>query len=408
MGGGHGLRTVAYYVDWATYARAHQPYDLPASHLTHVLFAFANIRGDTGEVVLGDKWADTDKRYTDHGDTWNDVGTNLYGCAKQLYLLKKHNRHLKVLLSIGGWTWSTNFAPVSSTPQGRQTFARTAVKIIEDIGFDGIDIDWEYPSGPEQSANFIELLREVRHELNKAEETRHHHGQPRPHFLLTIACSAGPQHYNQIDPRAIDPYLDFWNLMAYDYAGSWDTTSGHQANLFPSRSNPQSTPFNTDQALRYYTSHGVHPSKLVIGMPLYGRAFQQTSGPGAPYSGVGEGSWENGVWDYKKLPLEGCTEHVDREAVASWCHHPGTGLMVTYDNAEVAGMKAEFIRRNGFGGAMWWESSADREMGGNGSAGGSLIERVVGEFGGTGRLESSENCLGYPNSQYDNLREGMP
>lgn len=400
MGGGQGIRTVAYYVDWATYARAHQPYDLPASHLTHVLYAFANVQGDTGEVVLGDKWADTDKRYTDHGDTWNDQGNNVYGCAKQLFLLKKANRHMKVLLSIGGWTWSTNFPSMASTQQGRQAFARSAVKIIEDIGFDGIDIDWEYPKGSDQAANFVELLREVRQELDRAAATRHHGHRPR--FLLTIAASAGPQHYNEINPAAMDQYLDFWNLMAYDYAGSWDSTSGHQANLFPSKSNPTSTPFNTDQALRYYTSHGVRPDKLVIGMPLYGRAFQQTSGPGTAYSGIGEGSWENGIWDYKKLPLDGCTEHVDREAVASWCYNPQSGLMVSYDNAEVAQIKADFIRRNGFGGAMWWESSADRQPGQ-----GSLIETVIGGCGGFGRLETSQNYLDYPNSQYDNVKNRM-
>ncbi|CAG8255590.1 unnamed protein product [Penicillium olsonii] len=365
------FRSVAYFVNWGTYARDFQPQDIPTERLTHILYAFANVEV-SGKVVLSDTWSDTDKHYPT--DSWTDTGNNVYGCIKQLFLLKKKNRTLKVLLSIGGWNFSSNLRTALKSQDGRQKFADSSVEILKNLGFDGIDIDFEALD----SYSAVEA--------------------DGYHFLITAASPAGPTNYEKQDLARMDQYLDFWNLMAYDYAGSWDTVASHDANVHPSNDNRRSTPFNTDQAIEYYTSHGVPSNKIVMGMPLYGRAFTNTDGPGQSYSGVGVGSWEDGVWDYKALPQPHCAVTTLHQEIASYCYNPLARLFISYDTPEIARKKGEYIKSKGLGGGMWWELSGDK------SGNESLIATVVDTVGGVGVMDKSENQLNYPTSKYDNLK----
>ncbi|KIW14570.1 hypothetical protein PV08_07354 [Exophiala spinifera] len=391
-----GVRNVAYYVNWAIYARNFTVQDLQTQFLTHILYAFAKVDAASGTVLLSDTWADTDKPWP--GDDTTAPGPNLFGNLKQLYLRKKQNRNLKTLLSIGGWSFSPSFASAASTEQGRQNFANSAVALVQDLGFDGIDIDWEYPSDATQAANFVSLLKTLRAALD-ASSTKNNQTR----FLISVAVSAGADKYNVLDVPGMDTSLDFWNLMAYDFIVSDYNVTAFQDNLYPSIAHPLSTPFNANDAVDAYLDKGVDRSRLVLGMPLYGRSFLNSTGPGSPCLPDPNGSWEPGVWDYKVLPKAGASEFFDPRAIASYSFDNATGNFITYDTLETVRLyKAGYVLNKGLGGGMWWETSADRPIGQ-----GSLIETFAREFIPLDVMQVVENELSYPESKYANLKAGM-
>ncbi|KAF3910915.1 Chitotriosidase-1 [Dactylellina cionopaga] len=387
-------RTIGYYVDWAIYGRNFKPQDLNGSQFTHILFAFVKINPDSGEITLADPWADTDIHWD---QPWDTPGTNLYGIFYQLYQLKKSNRKLKNLLSIGGWTYSQNgnFPNGANTPEKREKFASSAVEMVKNFGLDGIDLDWEYPKDATEAANFVDLLKRCREHLNALSAG---YGATRPHFELSVAAPCGAENYTKLDIRGMDQYLDFWNMMAYDFAGSWSSVAGHASNIYPSSTIPQSTDFSFEKCLEDYLHAGIRSDKIVLGMPLYGRGFANTDGPGKGYSGGGAGNWEPGVWDYKNLPLPGSQVSEDQKMIASWCYDPAARLMISYDTPNVAKWKAAYIKQKGLGGAMWWETSGDK-VGPD-----SLVEHVIDSLGGQAALDHRQNNLSYPGSKYDNIR----
>jgi len=317
-------------------------------------------------------------------------------------MLKKQHRHLKLLLSIGGWTYSPSFHPVVVSPAFRHKFVESSVKLLEDYGLDGLDIDYEYPQNNEQARGYAHLLKELRHALD-------HHQRKKGidhRFLLTIAAPCGPQNYHQLHVAEMDRYLDFWNLMAYDYAGSWDSVAGHQANI-------RGGPISGAEAVKFYHGKGVPRHKLILGIPLYGRSFMNTEGPGKPFSGVGPGSWESGVYDYRALPLPGSYVFRDEKMMASWSYDYEKKEMISFDSEEVARWKGEWINREGLGGSMFWELSGDKGTerkdmeGGPGKdpqPGRSLVKVVKGAMG---HLDTSHNWLRYEGSKFENLRKGM-
>jgi chitinase len=355
------FRVVAYFISWGIYEKQYFVTDIPASMLTHINYAFANI-SDEGEVVLGDPWADVEIAFD--GDAED---APLKGNLHQLQLLKEEHPHLQTLISVGGWTWSGKFSDVALTPESREKFAKSAREFMVEYGFDGVDLDWEYPTGdgnvgnterPEDIENFPLLLEAVRAELDTQGE------EDGRHYLLTIAAGAGPSAYEPLDWERIHQSLDFINVMAYDMSGGWSELTGFNAPLYNSSPNPVEE-LSADSALQGYLAQGIPANKIVMGVPFFGHSFtgvsDENNGLHQPFEAA-----DTTPYDYRVLTsggfLDTMTRHWHEEAQVPWLYTDANdGLMITYEDPTSIKLKTSYALENGLGGVMFWELSQDND-----------------------------------------------
>ena len=356
---------MGYFAEWGVYGRDYHVYEIPAKNLNVINYAFADISA-AGEVVLYDSYAAVEKSYP--GDTWDQP---LRGNFNQLKKLKAQNPHLVTLISVGGWTLSGRFSDIALTPALRSKFAASAVAFIRKYGFDGVDIDWEYPGGgglpsnvsrPEDKQNFTSLLAELRRQLDlagKADARR---------YYLTIAAPAGLDKIANIQPAAIAAVLDWINVMTYDLHGAWENRTNHHAAL----NGAPGDPLTVRAAMDAYLAAGVPRDKLVVGLPFYGLSWKGVpninNGLAQSATGAATGTWDaTGMFDYWDIEQRLAAQPVayrkfrDSTGNAPWVYAPTLqgGLFITYDDRESISLKCDYINAQNFRGAMFWELSGD-------------------------------------------------
>ncbi|KAJ7768373.1 glycoside hydrolase superfamily [Mycena metata] len=384
--------SIGYFVNWGIYSpRLFLPQNINVATLTHILYAFADVDPNSGNIILSDLYADTQDHFPT--DSWSETGNNLYGCLKQMYLLKLANRNLKVSLSIGGWTYSQagHFSFVTNAAS-RATFVTNAVQMIENYGFDGIDLDFEYPANAAQGQGFADLFTELRTAFDALAAKK----KDATTYQLTAAVSAGSANNAFLVVPQMDKALTYWNLMAYDYAGSWLTWSDNQANLYGGAR----TNVSTDGAVKHFVSAGATVGKIVMGIPLYGHAFEATAGLGQPYNGIGPGTFPGGagIYSYNTLPLSGAKVFENTTDVSSYSYNAATQELISYDTPNIVKLKAAYTNANGLAGSMFWDLSTD-------SIGATSLVTVSSNV--LGSLDQTKNHISYPNSEWDNIRSNM-
>jgi len=398
-GGGSGgnKRVIGYFTQWGIYGRNYRVKNIDtsgsASKLTHINYAFGNVRNNRCEVGVtqpsdpntgagGDAFADYTKAFqagesvSGSADTWDQP---LRGNWNQLKQLKAKHPNVKVLISLGGWTWSRGFSSAAQ-PANRQAFVASCIDayikgnlpVTDGAGgvgaaagvFDGIDIDWEYPVAcgiacgtPADNANFTALMAEFRRQLDAV----------RPGLLLTVAVGAGIDKIRVTDPAAYHPYLDFINVMTYDFHGAFDPKTGHHSALFDSPADPSTGDvklYNSNDAMEAFLARGVPASKLNLGIGFYGRGWTNVpnvnnglyqTGTAAP------GTYEAGIEDWKVLKNLNHPVFTDATARATWSYN-GTTFW-SFDTPAMVTEKMGYVKTQGLGGAFFWEFSGDDTQG---------------------------------------------
>ncbi|USP72899.1 glycoside hydrolase family 18 protein [Curvularia clavata] len=337
--------------------QGYTPADVPAHNLTHLIYGFALIR-ESGQCDHYDKYGDVETVFGD--DDAAQPGNNVFGNVNQILKLKGRHRHLKTIISIGGWRLSETWSAAVSTPERRSKFVDTCMHCMYNFGWDGIDLAWIFPKSADDANNYVELVKSFREAIDDY-ATRANTNK----VTLSVVAPIHASDFNNMKVKEMDPYVDFWNMMAYGFNGDTPKMSDanhavHSAPWTISSTRPSSTPFAVQSALELYLASGVIKThKINLGISLYGRAFYNNIGPGHSF-GILENDWLPHLYPKKALPLPGAQEYWDSDAHASYSYDSVKRMMVSYENRKSLRYKIEqAIQSHHMGGLAFWDVTAD-------------------------------------------------
>jgi chitinase len=416
-GGAPGKVVSAYFADWDIYGRNYHVKDIPANKINVIQYAFGkptfNAATGTPGCAVIDSWADYQAPQTAGNsvdgvaDNSADPNQHLYGNFNQLVKLKKLHPNLKVEISLGGWTLSTYFSTVTKTAALRQAFVASCIDTFikgnlpgggwpASAGgagsaaglFDGVDLDWEYPTavgggnvniGPEDRHNATLLAQEFRSQLDALGQATH------KHYLLTAALPAAKNSTRYYELSSFVKSLDWANVMTYDFNVPGGTVSAPDT-LFrsdPRDPNASDPTWNTVGTVGWYLANGVPRNKIVVGVPFYANQYIRSNGLYAPFDNTG---LDSNVLQWDQTPQPSYHELVDDGGIigangytAQWnpfagepyltnpaaLHNLSNGTTITvpttivYSDPRSIGERTELVEDMGLRGAMAWEISQD-------------------------------------------------
>ena len=384
-------RNVMYYGDWSIYAGQHNfyPSKMNPKSLTHLNFAFV-ILDSNGDLVLTDEWADFQITTLPELDGLS-YGSPYAGVIGAIAILKIKNPHIKIGISVGGWGNSDHFSEVAADVNKRKNFAKNIVKFVDYIGYDFVDIDWEYPTtavetnknkdhngGPEDTENFTLLLQEIRNELTIL-------GQKNDkYYELSIAMSPNPSLMAKIQYDKVLQIVDFANMMTYDLNGNYNSYTAHHTALYTNDAyDPErmsEAQFSADLCIKYFElTYGdtIDYKKILVGVAPYSKGWAGVKNDGLdqnnpglyasadPNSVIDPDGTTQGSFPFHDLPnlikQYALEEYFDNAAKAGYYYSPTKGYFFTIDNEKSVAAKGRYVREKNLGGLIAWMAALDAE-----------------------------------------------
>ena len=262
-----------------------------------------------------------------------------------------HATGAKVLLSLGGMDSGNYFGPMMRSPEARERFVTAVTKMVVDYGYDGVDLDWEFPKGEEDMANFVVMAKRFRETLDVA----------RPGSLITSALSGVQWAGRWIDADGLAPYVDFINVMTYDMHGPWGDHAGFNSTLHHDPRDRAACTSNTmENQMAYWVRAKNWPkSKLVVGIPCYGRGFAVAKWYEATTPTQKAAHPYLAFRDVAKLLKQGWKSQWDADAGQPCLSRDGVRELIGYDDERTAAAKGRWAAETGYAGVFFWEISQD-------------------------------------------------
>ena len=446
-------KIVGYFPEWAYKSAEHNYFnvtDLQWEELTHIQYSFAFVDEKTNQITFSDREAAIEETFEGMDLSYNgkpvtlDPNLPYQGHFNILQQMKKQFPDVTLLMSVGGWAGSRGFYTMMDTDQGIDTFVQSCVDFIRTYGFDGIDIDFEFPSSTSQSGNpddfdvseprrqtinkrYNVMMKKLREGLDKAGR------EDGKYYMLTAAVSASSWVLGGVESNEYANYLDFLSIMSYDYHGGWNQYVENQANIYPDPADTETKGMimpvlGMDWSYNYY--RGVlPPEKILMGIPYYTRGWENVQGgDGTGLHGSSKtpatgkyniwGDYDttgyqipagaNPLWHVLNLMEEDPNLQVYWDNVGKVPHlwQADERVFLSYENERSIDERLKYIEEKNLGGALIWVMDGDYGLNPNYVPGSTDINEGKYTYGNTltKRLSDGLEAMGPANKTDESLK----